>query len=278
MKALHAALLVGAAAAAATSCQHYRQPRIQDVTAVQGNLQTTADSQDAAIAAARARAEAERARLAQEAGEVQSAALATCRPEICAAIGRGELMLGMSLVQALAATASTRGAWQLRGTEQAGTLLPDRQPIRDRVAEVALITLRGGEIVSYTYREASGLRTVAAPEDATLAGRRRALAAALLEQGDELVAAGRPDDALARYDQADVLDPNNPETTLRIAQLLDKQLRPVEALMRYQKFLHEMELERIRAVGEANAALAAAVVAAQARVIHLQQEINNVKR
>jgi len=42
-------------------------------------------------------------------------------------------------------------------------------------------------------------------------------------------------------------------------------------LMRYQKFLHEMEIERIEATGRANAELAAAVVAAQARVVHLQQ-------
>ena len=132
-----------------------------------------------------------------------------------------------------------------------------------------MVTFRDGRVVSYTYREPSGLRTVAAREDATPDARRRAIAQQLLEQGDAAVATGNADLALARYDQADVLLPNDPGTTLRIAKLLDQQMRPLEALMRYQKFLHEMDIERIEARGRANAELAAAVVAAQARVVHL---------
>ena len=89
----------------------------------------------------------------------------------------------------------------------------------------------------------SGVRTVNSPEDATYAGRSAARADALLEQGDEYAAAGSLDLALQRYDQADILRPGHPETTLRIATTLDKSLRPMEATMRYQLFIHQLELE-----------------------------------
>ena len=51
-------------------------------------------------------------------------------------------------------------------------------------------------------------------------------------------------------------------------------MRPLEALMRYQKFLHEMEIDRINARGRANAELTGAIVAAQARVVHLVETTN----
>ena len=59
--------------------------------------------------------------------------------------------------------------------------------------------------------------------------------------------------------------------TYKVAQLLDQQLRPVEALMRYQKFLLQMELQRIDAQGTRNAKLAEAIALAQQRVLVLDR-------
>ena len=101
--------------------------------------------------------------------------------------------------------------------------------------------------------------------------RAAARADALLEQGDEHVAAGRLDLALERYDQADILRPGHAQTTLRIATTLDKSLRPVEAIMRYQLFIHQMELERIHARGEAGAKIAEAIARAHERIVVLER-------
>lgn len=271
---LRAAVLAGAGAIMLGGC--YRGPEVGGIPVAQNNPANIPDNQEAYARAASHRADSLRTALANESSEVTLAAMSSCTPDICAAVGRRELALGMSPAQVLVATNSSRAAWLVRGTESEGTMMPSTSSnarIADRVSEVVMVTFRGGRAISYTYREPAGLRTVAAPADATSAGRRRALAQSLLEQGDQLVAAGRSDAALARYDQADVIDPNDPGTTLRIAKLLDQQMRPVEALMRYQKFLHEMDIDRINAVGRANAELAGAVVAAQARVVHLQQTI-----
>jgi hypothetical protein len=94
---------------------------------------------------------------------------------------------------------------------------------------------------------------------------------ALLREGDELVAAGRFDLGLDRYDRADVLRPGHPETTLRIATTLDKSLRPIEAVLRYRLFIHQLELERLRARGEVAANVAAAIAAAHERIIVLER-------
>jgi hypothetical protein len=77
--------------------------------------------------------------------------------------------------------------------------------------------------------------------------------------------------ALDRYDRADVIRPGDAETNLRIASTLDKQLRPLEAIMRYQLFIHQMELERIRARGEAAARIAEAIALAHQRIIVLER-------
>ena len=112
---------------------------------------------------------------------------------------------------------------------------------------------------------------VASPADATPAARAAAQADALLRQGDEYAAAGRLDLALDRYDRADVIRPGDSETTLRIASTLDKSLRPIEAIMRYQLFIHQMELEKINARGEAAAKIAEAIARAHERIIVLEQ-------
>lgn len=250
------------------------QPRIAEIPVTQPNLGRTPNTQEADAAAAGRRADSIRVVMAGQSAATAQAAMASCAGDVCAAIGRSELALGMNRAGVLAVTGSSPDGWSIRGSESGGTMVPLRRDMKDRVAEVAMVTFRDGRVVSYTYREPSGLRTVATPDDARPDARRRAIAQQLLEQGDAALATGNADLALTRYDQADVLEPNNPGTTLRIAKLLDQQLRPLEALMRYQKFLHEMEIERIEAKGKANAELAAAVIAAQARVVHLVETTN----
>jgi len=94
----------------------------------------------------------------------------------------------------------------------------------------------------------------------------------LLAEGDRLAAAGQSAAALDRYDRALVLLPNEPMLQYRIATLLDEQLRPIEALMRYQRFLNQLEIQRIDAIGNANAKLADAIVRARERVIILEKQ------
>jgi hypothetical protein len=69
-----------------------------------------------------------------------------------------------------------------------------------------------------------------------------------------------------------VLAPNDALLQYRVATLLDLQLRPVEALIRYQRFLLSLELQRIEAVGNANAKLAEAIARAQQRIIVLERQ------
>jgi tetratricopeptide (TPR) repeat protein len=94
----------------------------------------------------------------------------------------------------------------------------------------------------------------------------------LLREGDDLVARGEFNMALNRYDRAHVLRPGDPEVEYRIATVLDKQLRPIEALIRYRLFLHQLELERIQATGEAYGHLASAIAHARERVIVLERQ------
>jgi hypothetical protein len=48
-------------------------------------------------------------------------------------------------------------------------------------------------------------------------------------------------------------------------------LRPREAELRYQLFLHRLEIEKIEAIGNANARLADAIVQARQRLIVLEK-------
>jgi hypothetical protein len=58
----------------------------------------------------------------------------------------------------------------------------------------------------------------------------------------------------------------------KVATMLDLQMRPVEAQIRYQRFLHSLDIERIRAQGDANAQLADAIARAQQRLIILERQ------
>jgi hypothetical protein len=241
---------------------------------VMANGEILPNRADPAIERARAGSTAEQMRLAEQRSSTGAAALASCAPVVCEAIARNELAIGMDETQVLAATRTTTDAWEIRPSGGV-TLMTARSGVvgepSDAVGKLAFIALQNGAVTSYTYREPTGFRTVATAADVTLAGRAAHHADALLALGDDFAAVGRLDLALDSYDRSDVIRPGHPETTLRIATTLDKQLRPIEAVLRYQLFLHQMELEKIAARGEAAARLAEAIALAQQRIIVLDR-------
>lgn len=216
----------------------------------------------------------QQAQTAERRDAAAARALGDCAPAVCAAIARGELALGMTQEQLLAATRTTADAWIVREAGAGSVAVPRSLAAapKDVVGEVAIVQLRDGRVASYGYREAQGVRVVASPEDATPQARAAALADMLVREGDDLVARGALDQALNRFDRAQVLKANDPLIDYRIATVLDKTLRPIEALVRYQLFLHRLDLETIKAQGEANAALAQAIAEAQRRVIVLEKQ------
>jgi tetratricopeptide (TPR) repeat protein len=180
----------------------------------------------------------------------------------------------MNESQVLAVTRTTPAAWELRGDAGVVVMTP-RAPTgaaRDVIGEVVMVNLVDGQVRGYTYREPQGLRTVTNPAEATMAGRAAAQADALLMQGDDYALQGDLARALDLYDRADILRPNHAETSLRIATTLDKSLRPFEAALRYRLFIHQLELERIHAHGEAAARIAEAITRAQERIIILERQ------
>ena len=101
--------------------------------------------------------------------------------------------------------------------------------------------------------------------------RQAARADVLLREGDDYAARGDLKNALDRYDRAQVLSPGNALVDYRIATVLDKQLRPIEAQIRYRLFLHRLELEKIGALGDAHAKMADAIAHARERLIILEK-------
>ncbi len=260
---------VAVLATAAAACG----PHIRPLEKTIDNGEVLRPRSDEVVEDARLSGEMERERIATQRAAAVGTALTTCTQEICDAISRGEVAIGMTEAEVLAATRTTPQAWDTRGS--GGVMMMaaregGRTPT-DAVARIAYISFQNGQVASYTYREPNGFRTVNHPDQATYAGRSAARAEALLEQGDEMAAAGRLDLALERYDQADILRPGHPETTLRIATTLDKSLRPIEAIMRYQLFIHQLELEKINARGDAAAKIAEAIARAHERIIVLER-------
>jgi tetratricopeptide (TPR) repeat protein len=231
-------------------------------------------SSDAVVEAARQDAARTSRATAEQRDAIAAAAMASCAPDICAAITRGEVALGMTEQQVLAATRTAEGAWQSRDAGDATVMVPASRNLApsDAVGQLAMIQLRNGRVASYSYSEAQGIRLVSSPQDATTAGRAEALADMLIREGDDYVARGEFDMALNRYDRAHVLRPDDAMTEYRIATVLDKQLRPIEALLRYRLFLHQLELERIDAVGRAYGHMASAIAHARERVIVLDRQ------
>lgn len=203
----------------------------------------------------------------------RAAALADCSGQVCDALARGELALGMNETQVLAATRSGSSAWRSRRSGEVVIMTPAdmARPPGDAVAPLAWVQLEGGDVIRYAYNESQGVRLVSSPGDTSLAGRAEARGRALLEEGDRLAAAGDLDRALNRYDRADILLRDDPMVTYRIATTLDKQLRPIQALIQYRLFLHRLELEKIRARGEVAANIAEAIARARERIIVLEK-------
>jgi hypothetical protein len=254
----------------ATACGPKIEPR-----PIMANGGIIHDQADQTVMRTRLDADAERARLSSEQAELVGAAMATCRPPLCEAILRGDVTIGMAEAHVLAATRTTAGAWDRRASDRSVVLSAARTGAdapQDRTGQLAMVILQDGAVRSYTYREPQGLRVVMAPHEATRDGRVAAQTEALLSEGDDFALRGDFTSALNRYDRADILRPGHPETTLRIATTLDKQLRPLEALIRYQLFLHQMELERIGAYGEAYARMAEAIAQARQRVLVLERQ------
>ena len=224
------------------------------------------------VRAARHQYEQDAAAADEERGAIMADAMSTCAPALCEAIARGEVVLGMTESQVLAATGTTTAAWQVRDAGGATVYVPAFRddPPADRVADLAIVQLHDGRVSSYSYREAAGIRVVSNPADATTEGRADALADMLIREGDDYAARGEFESALNRYDRADILRPTDPMIEYRIATVLDKWSRPIEAQIRYQLFLHELQLERIDAVGRVYANIAEAEAYARARILNLE--------
>jgi hypothetical protein len=230
-------------------------------------------SADVVIAEARAREVSSRSTRQATLDSITSAAVSSCDGAVCDAIGRGEVALGMTSTQVLAATRSAPDAWSIRQSGGGTVMTPvslDALPV-DAHGSLALVQLDGGRVSSVARRDRTGLRVESRPQDTTRNARTVALAQALIREGDDFVAAGDRTRALERYDRALVLAPDEPMLNYKVGQLLDQQLRPVEALMRYQKFLLSLELQRIDAVGTQNAKLAEAIALAQQRIVVLDR-------
>lgn len=219
------------------------------------------------------RAASDQAWMRAQRDSILAVALNGCSADVCAAVTRGEVSLGMNEAQLYAATRTTPQAWTVRRSGDATVLTAARSDVapKDVVAPIAMVQMQANRVALLAYAEAQGIRVVSRPSDATAAAQAKVTADALVREGDQFVAAGQLDMALDRYDRASILVPNDGPLQYKIATVLDKQLRPIEALMRYQRFLHQMELERINAYGDAYAKQAEAIAHAKERIIVLEK-------
>ena len=231
-------------------------------------------SQERIIAAAAADGYSDNSMLTQARDSVYAKAVATCRGSICSSVVKGEISLGMTPAQAMAATRTAPAAWTIRESGVATVMVPrvlGNSP-RDATGEVVMVQFDDDRVNAVSYRETLGIRVVSSPADTTTEGRATALAEALIREGDQFNAAGDRERALDRYDRALVLRRTDPMLEYKVATLLDLQMRPVEAQIRYQRFLHSLEIEKIRAQGDANAQMADAIARAQQRLIVLERQ------
>ncbi len=231
-------------------------------------------SQERIIAAAAADGYSDNSMLTQARDSVYAKAVATCRGSICSSVVKGEISLGMTPAQAMAATRTAPTAWTIRESGAATVMVPrvlGNSP-RDATGEVVMVQFDDDRVNAVSYRETLGIRVVSSPADTTTEGRATALAEALIREGDQFNAAGDRERALDRYDRALVLRRTDPMLEYKVATLLDLQMRPVEAQIRYQRFLHSLEIEKIRAQGDANAQMADAIARAQQRLIVLERQ------
>jgi hypothetical protein len=246
--------------------------RIHERPIVQNGDRTP--SQDRIIAGAAAQSFSDNTMLTQARDSVYAKAVATCKGTICASVVKGEISLGMTLAQAMAATRTAPAAWTVRESGAATVMVPRVLGVspRDATGEVVMIQFDDERVNAVSYRETQGIRVVSSASDTTTDGRATAMADALIREGDQFNAAGDRVRALDRYDRALALKRADPMLEYKVATMLDLQMRPVEAQIRYQRFLQNFELEKIREQGKANAALADAIARAQQRLIVLERQ------
>ncbi len=231
-------------------------------------------SQDRIIAGAAAEGFSDNAMLTQSRDSVYAKAVATCRGTICASVVKGEISLGMTPAQAMAATRTAPAAWTVRESGAATVMVPrvlGNSP-RDATGEVVMVQFDDERVNAVSYRETQGIRVVSSASDTTTDGRATAMADALIREGDQFNAAGDRARALDRYDRALAMKRADAMLEYKVATMLDLQLRPVEAQIRYKRFLQSLEIEQIRARGDANAQLADAIARAQQRLIVLERQ------
>jgi len=266
---LKSSMLIGAGALL-VACNGPRRIRERPIMS---NGDRTA-SQDRIISNAAASGYSDNAMLTQARDSVYAKAVATCRGTICASVVKGEISLGMSLSQAMAATRTAPAAWTIRESGNATIMVPrvlGNSP-RDATGEVVMIQFDDERVNAVSFRETQGIRVVSSAADTTTDGRATAMADALIREGDQFNAAGDRALALDRYDRALALKRADPMLEYKVATMLDLQLRPIEAQIRYQRFLQSLEIEQIRARGQANAQLADAIARAQQRLIVLERQ------
>lgn len=252
------------------ACAPYPQRVHEEPIMVNGDRVPAVDASYAAADVAN-----ERDAIKATVDSIHAVAIANCAPELCTAIARGEIALGMNETQVYAATRSAPEAWVVRRTGADAVMVPATAsaPPSDRAGELVMVQLADGRSAVVSRRGPQGIMVASRPQDMTAAGQAKAAAEALVREGDELVAANDLDGALNRYDRASVLDPQAADPQFKAARLLDLQLRPQEALMRYQRFLLSLEIERIQAQGDANAKLAEAIALAQQRIVVLEKQV-----
>ena len=228
---------------------------------------------DSVISASRAQQAASRWASQRAVDSIAAASLRGCTAPLCDATVRGEVALGMTEPQFFAATGTTPEAWQSWWpADETKVFRPGSQfAPRDARGAIASVSMREGRVASISREERTGVQTFTASGDTATAVRARVLGDALMREGDDYIAAGDRVRALERYDRVLVLRSDDAMLNYKVAQLLDQQLRPMEALMRYQKFLLQIELQRIDAQGTQYAKLAEAIALAQQRVLVLDR-------
>ncbi len=262
--------LSSAALFAATACAPYPQ-RVNEVPIMnQGDRVPAIDAGASAPEVA-----ADRGAMQASIDSIHALATAGASTEQREAIARGEVAIGMTEVQVFAATRTAPGAWVVRRSGVDAVMVPATRSLapKDRHGELVMVQMDAGRAAVLSRRGPQGILVASRPQDATAAAQGRAAAEALVREGDDLVAANDMAGALNRYDRASVLDAENAEVQYKAARLLDLQLRPQEALMRYQRFLLSLDLERIRAQGDANAKMAEAIAMAQQRILVLEKQV-----
>ena len=157
-------------------------------------------SQDRIIAGAAADGYSDNTMLTQARDSVYAKAAATCRGTICASVVKGEISLGMTPAQAMAATRTAPAAWTIRESGAATVMVPrvlGNSP-RDQSGEVVMVQFDDDRVNAVSYRETQGIRVVSSAADTSTEGRATAMADALVREGDQFNAAGDRARALDR--------------------------------------------------------------------------------